>query len=563
MAYGHHRFPWAAYRVSLPAVFAVLLLALALLRSTPALAAGVVGSGTPESCTEAALDVALAGGGIVTFKCGAEPVTITITSTKTITADTTVDGEGLITLSGGHSVGVFLANGGVTFTVQNLTIANGSANHGGGIYNEGVATLTNCTISGNTAFYAVGGIYYGDGGGIYNGGTLTLTNCTITGNSAQYEGGGISNFGPATLTNCTISGNSTERGSGIYNRGTLNLTNCTLSNNSGRGDGGGIYNEGTAPLTNCTLSSNSAAGSGGGIYNGGGTATLTNCTLSGNSVGGHGGGIAIEYGPATLTNCTISGNSAAGYGGGINNFVPATLTNCTITGNSAFYAGGGIAIEGASTLTNCTLSGNSAAEGGGIKNDGSAGLRNTLIANSPSGGDCVTTPVGAIIDNSHNLIGDAANACGLTNGVNGNLVGVDPRLGPLANNGGPTQTQALCTHAAVPDVSCTGHSPAIDAVPLAACVDAEENPLTSDQRGVVRPQGATCDIGAFELVAVTATPTASQTPTPSVTATAIGGGGGGGCSMATPPEDHRVIACLVVLALFFARPDTTPGSRQN
>ena len=104
-------------------------------------AGGVVGTGTASSCTDAALNAALAGGGLVTFKCGHAAVTIDIgtgTGTKIIAADTTIDGGGLITISGGHSVGVFSVNSGVNFTVERLTIANGVGLYsGGGIRHNG------------------------------------------------------------------------------------------------------------------------------------------------------------------------------------------------------------------------------------------------------------------------------------------------------------------------------------------------------------------------------------------------------------------------------------------
>src|SRR5512139_3879187 len=99
----------------------VLELLLASFSPDEALASGVVGTGTPASCTEAALDAALVGGGMVTFNCGGT-ATITVTSTKTIGADTTIDGGSLITISGGNSVGIFsVKNADVKFTVQNLT----------------------------------------------------------------------------------------------------------------------------------------------------------------------------------------------------------------------------------------------------------------------------------------------------------------------------------------------------------------------------------------------------------------------------------------------------------
>jgi hypothetical protein len=159
---------------------AVLLVAAAW-SPRPVRADAVVGPGTADSCTEAALDAALgcgvpsgsppvsncAGGGAVTFNCGGA-ATITVTSTKTISADTTIDGGSLITISGGNSVGVFFVNAGVKFTVQNLTIANGhSASYGGGIYNSGgPLTVTNSTFSGNSAAPGSGGDARGwpDGG---------------------------------------------------------------------------------------------------------------------------------------------------------------------------------------------------------------------------------------------------------------------------------------------------------------------------------------------------------------------------------------------------------------
>jgi hypothetical protein len=132
-----------------------VLCATVLLSSAPstAQAAGVVGTGIAASCTDAALNAALAGGGLVTFNCGG-PTTIDVstgTGTKTISVDTTIDGGGLITISGGNSVGVFVVSG-VKFTVQHLTIANGhGSSEGGGILNTGTLTVTDSTFSGNSA----------------------------------------------------------------------------------------------------------------------------------------------------------------------------------------------------------------------------------------------------------------------------------------------------------------------------------------------------------------------------------------------------------------------------
>ncbi len=207
--------------------------------------------------------------------------------------------------------------------------------------------------------------------------------------------------------------------------------------------GGAIRNLGAVSMTACTVSGDSAV-SGGGIFNDG-TLIMVGSTLSGNSAGIIGGGIS-NAGTMSLTNCTVYGNTTpTGLGGGIYNYGSGTLT-----------------------LNACTISGNSATSGGGLYNYGSADatLDNTIVANSSTGGDIAGTVAG-----SNNLIDDATSSGGLTNQVNGNLVGVNPMLGVLRNNGGPTQTMALLPV-----------SPAINAG-ASALVPAF---LTTDQRGAPR-----------------------------------------------------------------------------
>jgi CSLREA domain-containing protein len=392
---------------------------------------------------------------------------------------TLIDGNRTLTGQGDR---VFAIHSPAVVQLTGLTVQNGIKGTGGGIYNDGSLTLQRCTLSGNSA---------AAGGGIYNSGSLTLQSCTLSGNSSSGRGGGIfNNGGPLTLENCTLSGNFTGSGAadngggGIYNNGSLALQSCTLSGNSADlRSGGGIYNDGTATLTNCTLSGNLADYyRGGGIYNGG-TLTLENCTLSGNSADTGGGGI-YNNGTVTLTNSTLSGNSA-GHGGGIyNDGSLLTLQSCTLSGNLAGGDGGGIDNEtrGSLTLQNCTLSGNSAGrDGGGIY--GGAILQNTIIANSPQGRNC-SAPLQS---NGHNLDDDGS--CGFFN--TGDLSFVPTQLAPLGDNGGPTQTHALCTGPGVPHPGCQAASPAIDAGANAHC------PAT-DQRGAPRPHGSACDIGAYE-----------------------------------------------------------------
>jgi CSLREA domain-containing protein len=378
---------------------------------------------------------------------------------------------------------------GATVALANLTLRNGKTDRvGGGIVNFGTLMLRNCTVAGNASSQ--------HGGGIDNHGPLTLEHTTVANNSAAGSGGGIDNHGMTlTVTNSSIVRNS---GSGIESGGgTLAITNTAVSFNSGRGI---ILDWGHATLEKVRILGNS----GGGIALHQGTIALTNSTFSRNSAGDGGGIVNSAGGRYTIANSTISNNAATGLGGGIYNTVgdpfgrlsaTVRLTNSTVSGNSA-GSGGGIRnsdrLGGAfATVINSTIASNSArATGGGIDQEEAAlessnivSLVNSLVARNtaPTAPD-VTGGAGA----SFSLIGDGTGS-GLTNS-NGNQVGnvspytspIDPRLGPLADNGGPTATRAL-----------EAGSPAIDAASSPDC------PAT-DQRGVARPQGAACDIGSYE-----------------------------------------------------------------
>jgi Ca2+-binding RTX toxin-like protein len=414
------------------------------------------------------------------------------------------------TLSGNSAVfGGGLINS-ATALLSDCLLSGNSAIAGGGLYNLGSAILANCTLSDNSAFEL--DISFG-GGAVENLGTVTLTDCTLSGNSASDAGGGLFNSnilqgGTATLTNCTLSGNAAQFGGGLFNNGGMaTLTNCTLAANTGT-DGAGLDNFiGTANLTDCTLMDNAASDEGGGLVCVHGMSTLTHCTLSGNSArfsGGlsnfgtltlmscmvshnsaavFGGGL-DNSGTATLTDCTLSDNSTAlGDGGAIDNVGTVTLIDCTLSSNSAGLDGGGLfntnKVQGStSTLTNCTFSDNLAIEGGGIYNDsGPVTVDNTIVANCPSGGDVVGTLLGG-----HNLIEDGSG--GLPDTITG-----DPMLGPLADNGGPTLTQALLPG-----------SPALNAGANLLALDAAGAPLSFDQRGpgFARFVGSV-DMGAFEV----------------------------------------------------------------
>jgi len=269
---------------------------------------------------------------------------------------------------------------------------------------------------------------------------LTAKDGVIT--TANSLGAGISNLGNLTLTQVVVTGNTNNINSsgGVYNGGgaTLTMTNCSVTANTSTFNGGGIFNEGTLTMTGCTLNDNFAESSGGALFLIAGTTTLTNCTISGN-------------------------NGDLGNGGAIYVAAPLTMTNCTLTANSAHFGSGIV-----------------------LGNGGTATLRNNIIANNLGGGPINIS--GAVNSLGHNLIGSIAGSSGL---VASDLKNVDPKLAPLADNGGPTLTHAL-----------QSDSPAIDHGTAAAGV-------TLDQRGILRPQddpaipnsggGDGSDIGAFEL----------------------------------------------------------------
>ncbi len=314
-------------------------------------------------------------------------------------------------------------------------------------------------------------------------------------------------------TNTIIDGNAANRVLDIEaTSGVVAISGVTIRNGHASlyTSGGGIRSSHVdLTLTDSTVSGNTGA-RGGGISISYGALTLINSTVSGNIVSGLGGGIASSA-ALTLTNSTVSGNTSLGAGGGGIEFyigvyrstVGLTLINSTVSGNTTDGFGGGIyhdAYYGVLKLTNSTVSGNSANQGGaGIFMNTTATFTDTIIAdNGTNTPNCFRKTFGSL---GYNLTDDTS--CGFTEVTD--LVVADAMLGPLQDNGGPTETHDLLDG-----------SPAIDAG------SADCPPPATDQRGVARPQGAGCDIGSVESMSApppTPTPTATPTPTPTPTAT--------------------------------------------
>jgi CSLREA domain-containing protein len=275
----------------------------------------------------------------------------------------------------------------------------------------------------------------------------------------------------------SVSANGSDRVFQILNPAEVEISDLSVVQGGSVEEGGGIYSEGVLTLTRVLIDDNESLYRGGGMYNGdSGVLTVFTSTVKQNRVsdlppsGCMGGGIRNEGSLHMEASAVI--NNSAYCGGGIHNMGVLTLTNSTVSGNIAAFEGG-ISSEGQAMLTNVTVAKNEARDlptpGGGIV--GTATLVNTIVSNNP-GGNCI----GSITSAGHNI--DSEDTCGFDQ--ESDFVNTDPRLGPLQDNGGGTPTQALLYG-----------SPAIDAGDSALC------PPT-DQRGVKRPQGPGCDIGAFE-----------------------------------------------------------------
>ena len=393
----------------------------------PAHAAGVVGTGTGASCTEAALNTALTGGGNVTFNCGGT-ATIVLTATKNITVNTNINGGGLIALDGNASVRHFYVSGPSSFALAGLTLTNGKTiSQGGAILADTpvAISMSNAALNVNQAS--------GNGGAVAttNGGSLTLTDCIVNGNQAGNLGGAI--FAKDDTS--------------------LSLTRVSFNNNQSVNGGGAIYSTGVSVLVNASaFSSNSTT-----------------------SLGAAGGAVYVH--PSTtaslsVLNSTFASNSASN-GGGTGGAISMSAGTSGAISNSTFADNAGegtLEVLGASSVH----------------------LSNSIVSNTPNKTNCGVTAPAVLLDDGNNIQfgGTVSKSCGAS------IAEIDPKLGGLANNGGFTNTMALLVG-----------SPAIDAGNDAVC------PVI-DQRGVGRPIGAHCDIGAFEAPLSTVATTINNGPPP-------------------------------------------------
>jgi hypothetical protein len=452
---------------------------------------------------------------------------IVITGTANVTLENLTITEGQAEAGAGIWVDI-----GTTLTlsqsqiISNTVIGDNSANVGGGLLNRGTTTIENSTFSHNNGGGKGGGLWSGDGG------TVSLVDSLIVDNMARVHGGGAAITSGGLLTNTKVMSNTSQSGGGLYNGAWLTVTNSSILSNTAYSDGGGLYHDSATealtvfnslisgnqsntgggvykfdigPLTiiSSTVQYNTASLEGGGVlidYDG--SMTIISSTVQHNQAM-HGGGLQFNYGIALIVNSRIISNTAIGKGGGVNQDEGRlTIANSVISHNQSGDGGGLNVYRSPVHISNSTLSHNTAARGGGIRIAGSVQItltHVTLITNTAvtsgndidqingdillsatilgSGSNACNLSGGTLTDDGYNL--ESAATCGLT--ATTSLTNTNPLLGSLADNGGGTLTHALLNG-----------SPALDAIPDADCV------LTTDQRGIGRPQHAGCDIGAYE-----------------------------------------------------------------
>jgi hypothetical protein len=376
-----------------------------------------------------------------------------------VTNDLRIEGPGaaVVSVSGNGASRVFANALDTKLTINDLTVRRGSvADNGGGIINAGELILNRVVVRENTTT----GDH--DGGGIATiAGTLTMTRCTVINNTSGRDGGGvwtddgsITSISLSSITNNV--GGANDDGAGIYNEGTTTVSKSTVAQNTGTGVsffGAGIANRsgGVLKVFHSTVHDNISPGRGGGIQSNGASVSIINATIVNNTSLGSagGGGIYVSGGDLRINSSTITGNVDASGSG----------TNA-----------GGVSFTGA----------------------GSFIMNNTVVAgNFLATGDAGPPDIrGNVASGFGNFVGiGTADLTGIVNGFNSNQIGttatpIDPKLGPLQNNGGPTLTRMP-----------RGDSPLRNAGVVAALPTG----LTIDQRGKPRVVGGSVDIGSTEI----------------------------------------------------------------
>lgn len=439
---------------------------------------------------------------------------------------TLTEGRGTSDGSTAGPGGAVRVNAGAELAVLDSAITGSQSTDGGGAYAAGLLVLDGTEVSGNSAGTGAGLSSESDDEGR---GELLVTGSQIAGNTASNDGGGILADGPLTVEESTISGNTAaDIGGGIYSTGkygTLDVADSVISGNDADYGGGvgispafGKYNVLDRFISRTTIVENTAEFAGGGVYatglNPGDELTISRSTLSGNTAEGTaeadgvGGGLAVntaDYsaveGDLLVSNSTVSGNTAdVGGGVSIGGTDPegsgrvyggsVELANSTVAANAATLRGGGIYLASYSAGEETTQS-------------SIPRLTSTIVADNTAAGaaqdlDQAEGSDGGGFDSAFSLVETPGDAPILQETGDANVIGSDPQLGALGDNGGPTQTHVPATT-----------SPAIDKGDAVPRDDTDQRGAqrTQDGTGIPNPEGGDgTDIGAVEIDRVQATP---------------------------------------------------------
>jgi len=372
----------------------MLFLLIVLLHVESVQAGGVVGSGAPASCTEAALDAALAGGGDVSFNCGAAPHTIPIAFPMELDADTRIDGGGLITLNGGGGIRLFRVFG-VALELTGLTLEDGFADghDGGAIYNSGgTVSISNSHIRRNRASWS-GGAIFNDGGSVH------VEQSTFNLNRAlSYDGGAIFNRnGEVTIVDSTFYGNMSGLRGGVIANGGMNRTTTpqeadggplSISGsrffiNAARIEGGVLFSQAASAhtITDSQFMVNVATNGAGAILHRPGkdiTAGTSQLHIANSrfltNIAIRGGALVNIAAETTIEASLFQGNYGRSVGGAIANYLWAgirgrvSVVDTTFRNNRSYYGGAVTNLYGAMEINNTLFEGNYAGVGGGLYN---------------------------------------------------------------------------------------------------------------------------------------------------------------------------------------------------
>ncbi|MGC4068469.1 MAG: choice-of-anchor Q domain-containing protein [Polyangiaceae bacterium] len=442
----------------------------------------VVGTGSAESCTASALSSAISGGGNVTFDCGAEPVTIGISSAIQVTKATVVDGQGRVTLDGGGRSQIFVVSSNNSLSVRGLRFIGGKAPEdteaagiGGAVSGNwrSKVEVIGCTFEDNVAARGGGAV------AVWTGSSLTIVSSRFLRNVSWYGGAVYSLLSPLTIVNSEFVDNSTTLQKGFGDGGAIGTDGASESPNDSIG--------GTIEICGSEIRNNKGNGSGGGAYiwmYPPDTAIIDRTTIANNDVvknasgqGSIGGGMRISNGEITIRDSSLLSNTSIGNGGGLYlDCAPScTIANSTFFANKNTAGWGGAIFSGTTSgkflINNSTFANNAQQGTSGNAFFGSAtwGIHNSVFLDN----GCANKGTGAnVLQWSTTSKNAGSGPC-----ING-VVAKDPLLSAPADNGGPTDTMLPGTGSGV----------------LQAGTSCEEK----DQRGEPR-NSATCDLGSVEV----------------------------------------------------------------